>query len=273
MKKLLFLLFLLFPSICYGGFYYSDATVVGETKVTGVNTHLSTIDGTAFVDLIGEDITAYNGYKITITDPSGYIMYGYIGDDGTGETLGSEKLTDGDFENWKSSTDLTSWTEGKYGTTSIDQSEDKDGSGSYAVALTGDSSNSSVQLYQSSTNSVGQLYYLFVRAKASTTSKSFVFYVIGVTPVVPSHTLTTSYADYSVYVTIPTADRAFGVKRSTLTSATAYFDHMSVKQVTAPSATGATIVTTPGGATQNFTYKNSNFVFNNSGYYKYRISR
>ncbi|MCE5224911.1 MAG: hypothetical protein LLG05_03535 [Porphyromonadaceae bacterium] len=42
---------------------------------------------------------------------------------------------------------------------------------------------------------------------------------------------------------------------------------ISLKQVTAPSALGATIVSAKGGETYNWAYKNSSFVFNASSYY------
>jgi len=49
-------------------------------------------------------------------------------------------------------------------------------------------------------------------------------------------------------------------------------DNFSVKQVLTPSATGVTIVSTPGGATYNWTYQETGFNYNDPAGYEYLIT-
>lgn len=67
----------------------------------------SMVDGTAFINDSGQDFSPYVGvagvskpYMLVAVDTGGKVAWGYIGEEGTGETLGSELLTNGDFSSW-----------------------------------------------------------------------------------------------------------------------------------------------------------------------------
>jgi len=59
-----------------------------------------------------------------------------------------EQLTDGALENWNSATDLTSWTEEKYGTSTIEREATIVKAGTYSVKIVTDASGNHAGIYQ-----------------------------------------------------------------------------------------------------------------------------
>jgi len=83
-------------------------------------------------------------------------------------------LTDGDFEQWNSSTDLTNWTEGVGGSSTINQESTQKTRGNYAVRFDVDGSNGEARINQNVFNNflVSKKYIIAFMAKASISSKT-----------------------------------------------------------------------------------------------------
>lgn len=145
-------------------------------------------------------------------------------------TLGSELLTDGAMENWLSATNLTSWTEAAFVSSTVNQETSSVHGGSNAARLDVDGANSSVAISQGAAT-IGTWYQGSVWAKVNDATGGPIFQLqyggsfIG-------RALTTSYAQYiSTGRAISTA--AFQVNRSSLcTSKSLYFDDASWKAIT-----------------------------------------
>lgn len=175
-------------------------------------------------------------------------------------TLGSEALTDGGLENWSSATDLTSWTEGLGGTSTVNRESSQHRSGTFGARLDIDSSNSTCLIRQPGTFTAGIWYLFTFYAKASTTGKSIqirnvddALFSIG--------TITTTYAQYvhsargiGATVTGPL------VSKLSAASSSLYFDDLSIKALTlsqcfatvngsATDLTGAAKITAASAAT------------------------
>lgn len=89
-------------------------------------------------------------------------------------TLGSELLTNGGLEAWNSATDLQSWTESVAGTSTINRESSIVQSGTYAVRLDIDGSNSLAGFFQTALT-VGNWYQLSGYARASSAGARALF--------------------------------------------------------------------------------------------------
>jgi hypothetical protein len=87
------------------------SSVVNATGTAAIR--ISSVDGTAFVDTadatLAAALAANAGKYLIITDASGRYLKGWIKAAGTGETLDSELVTNGNFAAW-SGDNPTSWT-------------------------------------------------------------------------------------------------------------------------------------------------------------------
>jgi len=142
-------------------------------------------------------------------------------------TLGNELLSDGGFENWTSDTDLTNWTESKFGTSTINKESSVINSGSYALRCDIDASNSAAYAYQLSIP-VGNWYRVSFYAKSSVAGKTIYVDIGG--NIGPA-TLTDLYVQY-VKTGKSAAAGTFALIRSGAASSSLYFDDVSVKQIT-----------------------------------------
>lgn len=110
------------PFLCFGkSIQDAHKAVIARQRSevdTPVQTYLnepcyfSLIDGTALIWIPARDISGYKGtegtstpYRIEIKDAEGDKIAGFLGNEGTGEALGSELLTNGDF----ATGDFTGW--------------------------------------------------------------------------------------------------------------------------------------------------------------------
>jgi len=150
------------------------------------------------------------------------------------ESLGSEKLTDGAVENWGSSTDLTSWTESLAGTSTVNREGSVTHGGSFALRYDIDGSNSDANAAQTLSNANGDLIEITYWTKASTTAKS-ARVDLGANQG-PTHTLTTTYVQFTELLRALAANVALTPRRVTGTSASIYFDDHSVKVITPATA-------------------------------------
>ena len=218
---------------------------------TLANMRLSLVSGTTFVDFSASDtLTPYINGKLTLTDSAGKKATGYIKAAGSSETLSDELLdawtnsATAPFETWTvSGTDITQAinTDDTYGVGYKD-----------ITALT----------------PAGKLYKV---VNSSYTLNS------GGAPV-----LSLSATGYNAIITLTKGGTTYGCA----TSAVKYLSidgrynpasnfaltGTSLKQVTAPSATGVTITSTPGGTTYNWASIESGFNYNDSAGYTYNIS-
>jgi len=84
----------------------------------------------------------------------------------------ADRLIDGGFENWTTSTDLTSWTETIAGTSTVTRESTIKRSGKYSCSLIVDASDSSVYIYQTVKLVAGRKYRLVIWYKNSISGKT-----------------------------------------------------------------------------------------------------
>ncbi len=218
------------------------------TSVTLSNMRLSLADGVAFIDVSSAGIlTDHIGSKIIVTDSAGKRAVGYIKAAGTGETYGSEQVTNGGFDS------DAEWTYVGSGW-SI--------SGGKAVA-TGASVAFGSQMYQ-------LLFYgLSHNGKLLRSQMTVSDYVAGQIDMMAAfvrNTMGGADGTYTLYGTVQD-NGAYAAFMAKVTDLTCKVDNYTSKQVLTPSATGVTIVSTPGGSTYNWTSIESGFDYNDTNGY------
>lgn len=144
-------------------------------------------------------------------------------------TLGSELLTNGNFETWVSATNAGTWTESVSGTSTVNQETSVISGGSNACRLDVDSSNSSTLVSQAITNVVGTWYQMSVWSKAGSGTPTMAMNG-GIADVIK--TLSTTYAQYLITYRATSTTPTVILKRSTASSNSLYFDDASVKALT-----------------------------------------
>ena len=276
MKKLIFLIVLmLVPVLSYGqiiitGGGGSSPLVIGgriavsspggllivSGSVTRANTKLSAVDGTAFVDFSTANVlTNYAPKsKLTVTDSAGKKLVGYIKAAGTGETLGSELITNGGFD-----TD-TVWT--KHDGWSID--------GGKAVKVVGTGNGRCV--YQTAPLSLHGCYLGSFDTEAVAAAALGMSQILSGTDnqlIVQWHQSTGTKTGYAT--ALAGGNVIIGVHSEPWGTAT--IDNVSLKQLLTPSVTGVTITSTPDGTTYNWASKEAGFNYNAASGYTYTIER
>lgn len=211
-----------------------------EATITGLR--ISAVDGTAFIDNAAALTPYADGAKyIEIIDSAGANLTGWLEAVGTGETLGSELITNGDFD-----TDLSGWTVSNPG-------------GSFGwIWDSGRAILSSVAVTKNRTLSQSVLQVLGLHATSFTTTGGdlLVFPGIGF-----SNEYTFSNGTFTLVVTATNVNAQFFslIENTTLDSA-------SIKQILTPSTSGATIVSAKNGSTNNFASVEAGFAFNAASY-------
>ncbi len=209
---------------------------------------VSTVDGTAFVmpdDGSGANISPYAGtHVIKLVDSAGKVAWGYLSDAGSGETLGSELITNGTFDG-----DISGWTDGSTGTCSIGWN-----AGGYLEVSSDGSCYARAK--QQLTFGAGYLikYTWTGTSIQPNTNRMFIGLSAGAGQYV--HNVDLADGTYDGYFTASQVVAWIQAESGHLGGT---FDDISAKQVTAPPATGCSIVSTPGGSTQNFAYIDSGF--------------
>lgn len=216
--------------------------------ITGLTANLSMVDALAFITNPSTDLGQYAGCKLTLIDTAGKKAIGWLGAKGAGETytdlIGGTNpaLLNGDF-----SLGDTVWSKSA-GATIEDQ-----GGGDYEAVLNVAATNLGVS--QSHSAPANCLLYASVACTARTAG-SFSVWVESSNPgtIIASFNTTGTKTGYRTYVS--------GTKVFTIFSyggaAQGRFDDVTFKQVLTPSATGATILSTLGGA-QSFWFKDTAF--------------
>jgi hypothetical protein len=219
--------------------------VVYRGTLTGLR--ISSVDGTAFIDNAGTTVTTYadGNHQISIFDSSGMELRGVLKAAGTSEELGSELLT--------------GWT--NHPTQGFDTFTTSGREISSAIELT-----SGGRAYSEITFDIGKLYKVDLTGYTLNS---------GTAPrIAASDVNSTDSPGIRDLISESPIDFYFTKRFATHIGVRAVWEatnfaitDTSVKQVTAPSSSGATIVSTKGGTTRNFSQKNSSFTYNAASYY------
>jgi len=105
-----------------------------------------------------------------------YVVFGNSSaSDISSSAVNPDILTDGDFEQWTSPTDLTNWSEYKEGSSTINQESTEKTRGNYAVRFDIDANNSDAALISDLTSkySTGKKYIIAINSKDTVSGKSF----------------------------------------------------------------------------------------------------
>jgi hypothetical protein len=217
--------------------------VVASGTCTQANMKISAVNGTAFIDFTAAGIlTSKIGHLVRIKDSSNRAIQGYIKAAGSGETLDATNL-------------VTEWTNVNYDTFTSVASPD-------IAAAVYTTSGTQTGTSNSMVTTAGKLYKLVAtwtnvagEAPTLTGTNGFV-------------TTTLAAGVNNIYFT---ATGTSVVLTTTNTAAASWGCTFVLKQVTVPANTGVTIVSTKGGATYNFSQKNSVFNYNDASGYTYEI--
>jgi len=215
--------------------------------ISQANMRLSAVDGTAFVDFSAAGLlTDHIGKRLTVLDSAGKKLIGFIKAVGTGETLDTELLADPGFDNAGSWSTNTSFVIA--------------GSVATATALATD------KFVATSCPTTGKLikFDITVSGYASGGLKAFLSGGIRSINEATGNGPLTSY--------LIANDLTFAGWITSQDNSTYVVDTASMKQVLTPSATGVTIVSTPGGAIYNWEYKEAGFNYNDPAGYEYLIT-
>lgn len=260
MKRFLALLiiFSLFALPCH-------AAVTGSVSLA--NIRLSLVDGTAFVDFSAAGtLTPYLGGKLTLTDSAGKKAIGYIKAAGTGETYGPELVVNGGME---TGDPPTGWVARSGATLSSVADERTGGAGSKGLNVVYGTSSQTAD--QSATLTVGAMYVYGGWIKNIDAGNGYLRLYDGTGLSLSATVTATSWTYTSVsYRAVNTAGNA----RLYVTDGAGHnvrFDDISLKQVLTPSTTGATITSTRGGTTYNWTSIEAGFNYNDAKGYTYTI--
>ncbi len=240
--------------------------------VTQANMRISAVDGTAFTDFSAAGtLTPYIGWYLKVYDSTGKTIEGYIKAAGTGETLGSEVLVNGDNEAAVMTT--TNTVRGTFA-----QSDTVAQEGTYSGKFILDASNNTHYIRVTAPVPMA-LYkgtgFTYLPSGQTLTNLGFGFNTSSLIFPLPSSTVTDQWVSRSAYATHETEFTYIVVgKTSALSAESNYFyvDTMSLKQVLTPSTTGVTIVSTLNGATYNWAVKTTGFNYNDSSGYTYTLT-
>ena len=217
-----------------------------------VNSRLSLVAGTAFVDFgAAGTLTPYLNGKLTVTDSAGKKAIGYIKAAGTGETLGDEIVSDPTFDSAGDWTAGASWSV----------------AGGVATA-TASGGGALIQNTLGTVITYKALYKTVTNVATRTAGAVAIRY-----PYPGYNQQMTSAGEYTKYIcNVESA----GTNKPGIASVTDSFSgtvtSFSLKHVLTPSATGATITSTPGGTTYNWASIESGFNYNDASGYTYTIA-
>src|SRR4030042_10185 len=280
MKKfilLLCILTMLFPVSASSGSLGVATSGVSINKVyssgtvTLANMRLSTVDGTAHVDFSAAGVlTPYLNHYLTITDSAGKQITVFIKAAGVEQTLSETELVgNGEMETGDPPTGWNATSSTLDGVAD----ERSGGGGAQSLDILGSAAYGQAKRNFASAVVPYGLYKLSLWHKnisgghgafqvgfPETTPAYFAGYTDGLNDV--------AWAEKIKYITAVSYSSGMVILYSSRATYTAgdesRFDSVSFKQVTAPSVTGVTIVSTQGGTTYNWTSQESGFNYNDA---------
>lgn len=148
-------------------------------------------------------------------------------------TLGSELLTDGGLENWASASNLTSWTEITNGTSSVNQESSVVQAGTYAARIVLDVVGSNAGISQTITGAIGDwvLADVYMRATGGSPRVS-----IGAVNGIIRTPANVTWVNYDDVLRLTAANPTFTLQRVGGAGVSFYFDTLSAKKITLPTA-------------------------------------
>jgi hypothetical protein len=246
---------------------------VASGSVTQSNMKISAVNGTAFIDftasagylpnaLGANPLTVLQGHRIHIRDSAGKEIIGYIGAAGTGETyldIMSGSTMNGNME---TGNPPTGWL--NTNATLAGAADERTGGGG-AQSLSVTTTVAWGLAYQSYAFVAKALYYKSAWLKSSPGNQAIVSGSGGSGLI--SYSTTWEFKEQ--YSTNLTGDKIYC--QGAVTGVEYRFDDLIFKKVLTPSSTGCLIVSTKGGAVQNFASKNSAFNYDDASGYTYAI--
>ena len=145
-------------------------------------------------------------------------------------TLGSEILTNGNFETWTSATNAGTWAESLTGTSTVNQETSVVNSGSNACRLDVDGSASDVFVSQTTGSTIGAWYLFSYYVKSNPTGKQIKTFLGAVSG--QTRTITTTYTQYSESYRAVGSNASIGIERAGSASSSLYVDDASFKLLT-----------------------------------------
>ena len=232
-------------------------------KITAKSTaasdvRISAIDGTAFIDNIpGGFMSAVSvGDVIEVYDSAGKFIRGYVGSVGSGETLGAavfeDDCADDGTADWVATDSLAFDTD------------------HYVLARNGTLMRArNTVVFTRPT--AGRLMVLKMSVKDGTLTDQSLYiktcqYSTAATLLSKTITTTSGFVENSFYSTSSNLEGFVGIQKDESVNGNIQLKLVSYAQVTAPSASGLVIVSTPGGATENWQRKDSGFAYNEASY-------
>ena len=213
----------------------------------------------------GSDIGSFTPYMLVVKDTGGSQAWGYIGSASTGETLGSELVTNGTMEadaNWSSINTVetnervgTTFYDGSYSRHVVDNVPSYGGIASTAFSMT-----------------TGKLYKTTFFAKVvSGTAKVVVTDGAGGSSWMNYQLLTNSaWTQYTLYGVAGVGGTSAAIRfynnSTTTTGVEFYVDNVSVKEVTDTQIDGVHILSTRNGSTKSWAGVDTGFNYNDTSY-------
>lgn len=230
---------------------------------------ISAVDGTAFIDACS-DLTTYadGAHRVEIYDSANKMLAGFLKAQGNGETLGGELhtsancISDPNGNEADATTGIVPPAEGTVTSTS----EGSPAVGTYHLLITVTNAYTGCRI--PITVSAGRLYRVSRQSKRGTASGGFVGWDGAYSQAIVANEPfgNTDYESATVSYCVAKDSTLYLLQTVNDSGGTNYLDNLSVNQVTAPSANGATLVSTKGGTTYNFTFKDSGFSYNKASY-------
>lgn len=232
-----------------------------NTTFTAANARVSYVNGTAFVEASGLDLSAYAGtdlgstpYLIRLEDASGDVAWGYAGAIGGGEAFSEgELVTNGTMEldaNWSNTVNAPATNE---------RSDEQAHAGTYSRKVIHAAAGESGITQTLAALTVGALYKAdgwFYKSAGSYAYFMFNASVISTTQTAAAWGQKTGY---KVYASGNTAVQ--GIVDAT---GTGYFDDFSVQKVTDCAATGLHIMSAKNGIVRGWASIGATFGYNDN---------
>ena len=219
-----------------------------KTRIYAATTlKMATVGGGALITNVSGSIpfNQFLNRAITISDGAKTVT-GYIKDVGTGETYGTDVVSNGDF-----TTDTTGWAPSNATLTSVAGGQDGN---CLQLTVTGSTQQFA---WQALATAAGKLYRVSGWVKSGTSGNEEYRFIVrnpADTGVTASKTGTSpvSWTADQLYFTGSGAPHKLRLAKNTATAGTMFFDTASGAPVLTPDSTGVTITSTRGGLVQSW---------------------